>query len=263
MMVDHSALNGKSTPPKIRTGKGRAIRTSAAVLLTVFIGLAVIIGTHNVDKTITPNDVKAFELILSGADKGLTPNHRAGSFEEEIEFIWAVQDAVLSAAPDGSKPIPKGTTREPLDLYRAGSGFCYDRSRAIEKFLAQIGFRTRHLSIYSTAETKSALKSLITPQISSHAVTEVLTSKGWLVVDSNARWIALDARGWPVSIAEMQKRQSSSTIAWHATVPDRINSKFSNGFVYVYGLYSRHGEFYPPMTPIPDVNWADFMGNFL
>jgi hypothetical protein len=32
-------------------------------------------------------------------------------------------------------------------------------------------------------------------------------------------------------------------------------------FVFVYGLYSRHGGFYPPFVPLPDFDWAQLHHN--
>jgi hypothetical protein len=32
-------------------------------------------------------------------------------------------------------------------------------------------------------------------------------------------------------------------------------------FTWIYSLYSRHGRFYPPYDPVPDVNWAELAQN--
>ena len=36
---------------------------------------------------------------------------------------------------------------------------------------------------------------------------------------------------------------------------------YTNFFVAVYGLYSRHGRFYPPYNLIPDINYGEFIQN--
>ena len=46
---------------------------------------------------------------------------------------------------------------------------------------------------------------------------------------------------------------------WSSKNHVAMNGLFSKPFVYLPGLYSRHGQFYPPFTPIPDVNWRDFI----
>ena len=182
------------------------------------------------------------------------------TFEQEIRIITAVQDAVLARAPE-NKGLPMGSPREPKALYNARFGLCYDRSRAIEKALMLFGFEVRHISAYSTDETGSAVVSLLTPQVDSHAVTEVKTARGWLLVDSNARWISLDAGSRPWGAAEL-KRAADSQLPmpeWSGNNRAAMNELFSKSFVYLPGLYSRHGQFYPPFTPIPDVNWHDFI----
>ena len=66
----------------------------------------------------------------------------------------------------------------------------------------------------------------------SHAVSDVLTVDGWLRVDSNEAWVSVD--GPP---------------------PNPIY-----GGLAIIGLYSQHGRFYAPFTPIPDVNWRELVG---
>jgi hypothetical protein len=46
-------------------------------------------------------------------------------------------------------------------------------------------------------------------------------------------------------------------------VKDPINPIFRSDFTYVIGLFSRHGRFYPPFTPIPDVNWRQIVYNLV
>jgi hypothetical protein len=173
-----------------------------------------------------------------------------------------VQDAVLTLALD-SDNIAFDRGREPRDLYELRYGGCYDRSRVIEKVLAYVGLRTRHAAVYSTAETKSSLLSLMTPQIGSHAVTEVETARGWMVVDPDKRWIGLTESGRPFDLAAIKSDPSLGTAPRHAASKVPINRIFRADFAYVIGVFSRHGRFYPPFTPIPDVNWRQIVYNFV
>ena len=127
------------------------------------------------------------------------PPEATRTYEDEIDFVVRVQRAVLDVAPR-NEGLPFGAEREPRDLFEARRGLCFDRSRVIEKILRFASFEVRHIALYSTRETGSAMKSLLAPGVSSHAVTEVLTKKGWLVVDSNDPWLSLDATTSPVSI---------------------------------------------------------------
>lgn len=216
-------------------------------------------AVHNVDTAPTAEDRTYAGLILERA--GYVPGTLAhpGGFDAEIAAVLAVQDAVLDATPLG-RGLPIGHTREPKDIAEAGQGLCFDRSRAIEKILATLGMETRHLAIYAIGK-QGRLRALLTPGVDSHAVTEVRTARGWIAVDSNARWIGLDAEGRVWSVEALRARDPF-TVAWDPRVPERLSwAQFAGPFTYVIGLYSRHGGFFPPYTPVPDVNYAQLLAN--
>jgi hypothetical protein len=182
------------------------------------------------------------------------------TYENEVDFITSVQHAVLKVAP-GNEGIPFGQQREPKELYEAKTGLCFDRSRVIEKIFRYSGFEARHVFMLSKEHTGSWIKAVITTGVSSHAVTEVLTSKGWLIVDSNAQWVSTDSEGRPVSIEKIRYAvEYSVPIRWGAEPPSTIYRK---PFTFIYGLYSRHGYFYPPYNGIPDVNYGELLQNVL
>ena len=113
----------------------------------------------------------------------------------------------------------------------------------------------------SKEHTGSSTKAIITPGVSSHAVTEVLTSKGWLIVDSNTQWVSTDSEGHPISIEKIRYAvEYSVPIRWGTEPPSTIYIK---PFTFLYGLYSRHGYFYPPYNVILDVNYGEFLQNVL
>ena len=201
---------------------------------------------HAVETAVTPADAEALRRILSGV-----PRERSGALADDLAIVRAVQAAVLQVAPhDG--PIPHGQTREPADLLRAGRGLCYDRSRAIEKGLGLFGFATRHVYLLSVAD-HAPLVALLTPGVPSHAVTEVETVGGWLVVDSNDPWISVDRAGRPVPLRELWERNADL-----AAVPDEL---YTDPVWPIYGLYARHGRFYPPFNAVPDVHWGELLHN--
>ena len=179
------------------------------------------------------------------------------TFAEEVALILLVQDRVLDASPE-ERGIALNQSSEITDLLRARHGACFDRSRAIETVLRSYGFRTRHASIYSTAEAGTALRALATPDTISHALTEVKTRRGWMIVDSKTRWAGLTADGRPLDLGEVRKKADQK---WSAAVKAPIPEIYGAPFTYVYGLYIRHGRFYPPYNPIPDVNWAELAQN--
>lgn len=226
---------------------------AAAVLASVC--LLLLLGYHAVDNSLTPEDE---EYILRYLDEGQVPAAPSpDSYDEQLTFIRAVQSAVLRVAPE-HRGIADDQPREPRDLYLAGAGLCYDRSRAIEKILRHAGFETRHVFILSTEGVSSRLEALVTPGVASHAVTEVRTARGWLVVGSNTGWLSLDAADNPRSIKELE-RHGRGDIAWKEAPRTEI---YERPMIAVYGLYSRHGRFFPPYNSLPDVNYRELAQNF-
>ena len=238
------------------------VKISVILVSTLFL-LVGFFAYNQVNNSITEEDIFYINKFLdAGNIASISPK---ASYEDEINYIVQVQKAVLKVAPYDKNiaGIPFNQPREPKNLYLKKGGSCSDRSRVIEKILRRSGFQTRHISFYSTKEPVSKFKSLITPHIESHAVTEVLTQKGWLVVDSNDPWISLDKQALPVSIKKIQSDTEIRNIGWQPKYLPHMFSMYKNPFVPVYGLYSRHGKFYPPFNFIPDLYWPEFAYNVL
>lgn len=216
-----------------------------SILLSIFIALAAI---TNVPTDVTLEDEAVFRDML-----WLNPQTiRLQSFDDEIKIIRLVQQRILNAAPANSG-IPEFETREPADLMRLKSGLCYDRSRSIDKALKFLGFQTRHLYLLYGGE-KSSLQALLAYRQSSHAVTEVKTSRGWMLVDSNSAWISLSMNREPIPADQVWQRSGE-----FSTIP----AYFKDPFWVIPGLYSRKGFFYRPYIPFPDINWRDFLTSFI
>jgi hypothetical protein len=225
-------------------------------------GLAAVIVAHDVPVGLTADDREYAPLILAkaGYDGTYKEGAKPAYFEGEVAAILAVQNAVLTLAPKDAA-IAFDRPREPKDLYELGHGLCFDRSRVIEKLLGWLGFTTRHVSIYGTKDS-SALVALLTPESPSHAVSEVLTQKGWMAIDSNRRWIGLDAERNAVSVADLQSKDAARK-TWAPEVREAMQPILKGPFVKVRGLYSRHGHFYAPYTAVPDYNLGQLAGNLL
>lgn len=209
--------------------------------LAIFILLAAV---KNVPVEIT----RADEAALRGR-LGLDPDTMAPhGFDDEIRLVRLVQDRVLTEAPGGDG-IPEFEAREPQDLMRLRSGLCYDRSRSIEKALSFLGFKTRHVYLLYGAG-RSFLSALLRYRQPSHAVSEVLTSRGWLVIDSNSRWVSLTESSQPIGAAQIVRRSGE-----FSAIPEY----FKTPFWAIPGLYSRKGFFYRPYLPFPDINWPDLI----
>jgi hypothetical protein len=239
---------------------GVRIRSVLFVLAGAFATAALALEVLDISTDLSAADKKYAALIMkqAGYESERLKKGEAPDFEAEVRSIAAVQDAVLKAAPE-DRAIPFSHEREPKDIYELKYGLCYDRSRVIEKVLAWLGFRARHVSVYSTREFPWYL-ALFKPQVDSHAVTEVRTSKGWMVIDSNKRWIGLDSGRNAVSLSKLQ---SGHIDVWAPESRDSIHPIFTHSFVQIRGLYSRHGYFYPPYNPIPDYDVGQLVENFL
>ena len=195
-------------------------------------------------------------------------------YSEELASIRSVHAAIMKCAPR-RVAINSGTPREPKDLYEQRQGLCFDLSRSIEKGLRSIGFKVRHVSIFSREQGISQLRGMFLPSrkgeaqkdlpgfVDSHALCDVRTEKGWLTVDSLSSFLSLDDQGTPITLRALQR-----AVAEHhdpgldpeqtAKTPNILRRPFT----MIYGLYSRHGRFYPPYLPYPNVNPREFTANF-
>jgi hypothetical protein len=201
---------------------------------------------------------------LTVADKDVFAREFAGlslptaTFDDQVSTIQQVQHVLARIAPELT-PIDEDETREPADVEREKRGICYDRSRFIEKALTYLGLETRHVAIYRIPTGGSAWRTLVTHG-ASHALTEVRTSRGWMLVDSIEDWIGLTADGRVVSADTIARDGTLALGAWDRRVKGHPNLLLEARFVDVVGLYSRHGNFYWPYIPIPDVNWTQMSG---
>jgi hypothetical protein len=197
----------------------------------------------NVSTELEEADVTVFQNVL-----GLSAKSKPYTFDEEIAMIRTVQEKILQKAPI-NRGIPPFESREPENLFRLGYGLCYDRSRSIEKALTFVGFRTRHVYVLYRAG-KGFVPALLTYRQPSHAVTEVLTSRGWMLVDSNSAWIALTKNNLPVPADQVWRR-----VEEFASLSEGMEKP-----AWVFrGLYSRKGSFYRPYIPFPEANWNDLL----
>lgn len=179
-------------------------------IATVILGVVAILAYNDVSTALTQDDkVYADRFLRDAGYSDPLGRPPATTLDDQLRVILTVQDAVLSLVPHDI-PIALDREREPKDVYEAKSGLCYDRSRTIEKILSYLGYKVRHASIYSTEQTNSSILSLLTPQVSSHTVSEVKTARGWLVVDSNSRWIGLTREGEPIGLAELRRNPELS-----------------------------------------------------
>ncbi|MCC6598985.1 MAG: hypothetical protein IT559_09370 [Alphaproteobacteria bacterium] len=226
--------------------------------------LIVFLGLHNVSSRITDQDRYYIQKILE--DAGFSALSSRGDFDTEIAAILAIQNAAFHTAP-ATGLIPLNTPREPKNLYEAEAAYCSDRARFIEKALRLYGFKARFASIYENTPDKNFIQTLLTKGLEgahSHAVVEVKTTKGWLVIDTRTHWISLDWHNNPHDLREIQRFAAEKTWPeWSALSKEPMFFLMKDPFYILYGVYSRHGRFYAPYTPyVPDIDFTQLLNNF-
>jgi hypothetical protein len=139
-------------------------------------------------------------------------------------------------------------------------GCCYSRSRVIEKALVDYGFEVRHVSVFAAGLPWYAYAGA---GVSSHSTSEVRSSRGWLLIDTSLPpFVAVDAAGVPHSARDLRRLKAESLL--HQTgFADLPTSMMDGNYVLVYGMYSRHGGFFAPFVPLPDMDWRMFLYNLL
>lgn len=209
---------------------------------------------HNVPKNLTVEDKKVLAKMLHNIKED-----KLSSICDEISLIRAIQAAVLNGM--GRQRIPEFQTREPADYLRNKGGLCYDKSRTLEKAISYKGFSTRHVSVFYETNTSTKDKYLfLNRNVNSHAVVEVKTSAGWLVLDTSSKWIGTNDNCEVFSTHELSTLKDSILIS---TAPKGLIASSNLQNVIIYGLYSRHGKFYPPYNFIPDYNISEFVYNIV
>jgi hypothetical protein len=224
---------------------GKKVAFAIAIGLVLFMVLAVV---SNVPTEITRDDQEAFASI--NIPLPIKPPTQSLTFEGQIKLIRALQAEVFERAPllPDDPGIPLYEAREPKNLFKYRHGLCFDRSRTLDKLLNYYGFETRHTYVLYK-ENRSFIGALFTYGHPSHAVTEVKTSKGWMLVDSNDPWVAVTNANNPINTYLAQ---------FHVDELAGIPDYFKKPYWVIVGLYSKRGQLYKPFVPFPQLNWPTF-----
>ena len=194
-----------------------------------------------------PTSITSDDLAVFKNDLNIESLQHPQSFADEITAIKTIQHRVFVKAPMGPD-IPDYQPREPFDLMQKRQGLCFDRSRTLDKAFMYIGLPSRHVYLLYR-EGRGFWSALFHYGQSSHAITEVKTSKGWIFVDSNSEWIGLTRDGQAVNADDVWKRTSEF---------DSIPKYLKDPWWAIRGMYSRKGQLYPPYIIFPNMNLPDF-----
>lgn len=214
--------------------------------------VVIVYWTHRVPLRVSTTDRTAIEAVVG--PETVRTDLKNAPFDAQIDYVRLVQKRLQDSIVLDHE-IPMAREREPMDLVERGAGLCFDRSRFLEKTFRLAGLRTRHVAVYPTARNQG-VGYMLQGGIPSHATLEIKTARGWMIVDSNVPWMARSADGDPLSFQDI-----SDTTDWLKPPILGYDYYYNDEAVYIYGLYSRHGLFYPPFNRLPDVNFSELLHN--
>jgi hypothetical protein len=196
--------------------------------------------------TVTKTDRAYIDSFLTEWKIPVEPDSIHNSFDKEIDFISTIQDSALQSIRH--EMIKYNQVGDCKIYYTGRKGSCYDRAFFMEKIFSSYGFPIRHLYLYYKADNAPiATLDIFNKGLTSHAMLEVKTKKGWMLVGTNGNWLALDQQKNPLKIQQVREllkkgeftpyKKRSIGITFYETFPVPSN------FKVIYGVYSRHGEF--------------------
>jgi hypothetical protein len=193
---------------------------------------------------VTRTDRVYIDSFLSIWKMKIDPAQLHRDFELERKFIESLQAHTFESLESKLYPIPTDSVGSMRFYFNQREGACYDRAIFMEKFLEIAGFDTRHLYIwFPPKEEKNSWTSLLKKKLHSHALLEVKTLRGWMVVETFTRFIAIDPNNQPYDIQKLRSIQQDPNATDSAVKQVFPWYQESGGFQFVYGLYSRHGRF--------------------
>lgn len=219
------------------------------LIVVALVALIYIVLAGSISKNITEDDIKAIRSL--GIDRSCA---QTKDFEGQIECIKAAQQALREKLPDMTCGAV-GLNYEPPAIMKRQHACCFGRARFLEKTFEHYGIKTRHVSLFD--RSRHGWFTILVPGTPSHAVLEALTSRGWMGVDSMDDLILITREGKPLTFRELKTAAPESL----SQKPHKkeLEQFYARPLVTVYGLYSRHGMFFGPNLPAPEIHYPDFL----
>ncbi len=236
--------------------RSRLLRVAIAVTILVAVGFLV-----NKRPDVTENDRIFINAFMKEWGLPQDPAMVHQSFENELAFIRTMHNQVIDGIVHSY--VKSLDSFGSVELYyRKRQGFCYDRTVLIEKILDHYDFKYRHVyAYYSSRSDKTSFADLFRKGTYSHALTEVKTKRGWMLIDGNEKWLGIDQAGNLLTMKEVgelnrQHQKTPMKLEGPQTLLINVHS-----FQYLYGVYSRHGNCFAPRIGVPDVNFRQLLYN--
>ena len=193
--------------------------------------------------------------------------NRINDFDTEINCIKSIQNKIINIIEvtefeATSNSCNVGMSAEPKTFILNKRGCCVQYSRFIEKTLRYYGFKTRHVFLIQPYN-KISLSNILSLNQQSHAATEVLTSYGWMGVDSMTPTILYNTKNNNVNSFKDLANDSKLRLFYLNSENEVLMNFISKEVDTIYGLYSRHGMFYGLNLPGPEFNLKELIYNFI
>jgi hypothetical protein len=175
----------------------------------------------------------------------------------ELSFISQLDHCIVCSI--GHQRIQSSHFGNVRYYYEQRRGECYDRAVLLEKLLEYTHFQYRHIfAYYRNDNSACTFMDFLKKGTESHALTEIKTKDGWMVVGTNADWIGVDNKGRLLSLRDVQKLVEETHTVNLKQKPTMGTDfwELHPKFKYVYGVYSRKGEFLKPNIRIPQINFS-------
>lgn len=226
------------------------------IILIIILSSYSFLKFNEVSKKLTKDDIFYIELLLD--DFGINKNTdiKKLNFDEKIYFIKSIQKKIIGPKYI-NKPIAQYKEREPKDYYNFRPSSCFDNSRIMQKILNYFKIDTIQVAIYVKKSTYAWFQIFLKPKLASHSVTIAIIDNKNILIDSTENFISIKNNNNIIHIKDLDEYYNSN---WKF---EKAHPLFSNKFIYVYGLYSRHGKFYKPYFYFPDINFSEFKFNFI
>jgi hypothetical protein len=251
----------------------KTIGTIAGVLI---ITAAAIFLFNSKSIYLTKEDRTYIQLFLNEWQLHTSPSKVHKNFQTELQLISRIQDCVLSDIT--GEQIPHAYFGNVRWYFENRQGICYDRAVLLEKLLLLYGFPFRHVYIYFGERKPPEFKDFFKKHITSHAALEVKTKKGWMAVGTDGNWLGLTRDGRPINYFEVRKElegtKGEATGKKPITIGGNVFKSTGYRFRIVYGIYSRHGDFFTGASStnttslftnkkhiLPDYNWRMLLYN--
>ena len=196
---------------------------------------------------VSKEDRQYISLFLKEWNISSSPADVHKDFESEYSFISRVQDSVVGKichAYVSTEDV--GSVKK---YYELRHGFCYDRAVMLEKFFLYYGFAIRHIYVYYRSDDAVPDRSdFFKKGLRSHALVEVKTKRGWMVVGTNSNWLGVQKDGQVLSIFDVRAKLSEDNLSLLKKSDRGVHFfeglKSRSRFKILYGVYSRHGDFF-------------------